>query len=60
MLSFNNTDRTVFIPDTALSTDNAVMIGMAAYIRHLQGKTIPGEQVLCTDIRAHGNLSYTT
>ena len=45
-------DITLLFPEKELATDNAVMIGIAAYIKSLYQK-----EVLLGDIRARGNLS---
>ena len=40
------------LPDSALATDNATMIGVAGYLRFLAGQTVPADQPLA----ANGNL----
>ena len=46
---------TLDLPQASLTTDNAVMIGLAGYYRHLRGEYAkPGE------IKANGNLSLAT
>lgn len=44
----------VLFPSASLTTDNAVMIGMAAYIIHLSGRTQPQAGALA----AKGNLEF--
>lgn len=48
----------IYLPEQHLSTDNATMIGMAAYIDYLRGLAIQPSALLTTDIRADGNLKY--
>jgi N6-L-threonylcarbamoyladenine synthase len=44
---------TLSIPDMALTTDNAVMIGIAGYFRYLKKETVSANE----SVRADGNLS---
>lgn len=46
-------DMQLFVPESGLSTDNAVMIGMAAYLRSLFENH---ELVDPMEVRAEGNL----
>lgn len=48
----NYPETTLRFPERGLSTDNAVMIGITAYIEHLVGNTTARE------IRAEGNLTF--
>jgi N6-L-threonylcarbamoyladenine synthase len=48
------TDVALRIPAPGLSTDNAVMVGMAAYLDHLRGLPTKTAQ---DDLRAEGNLA---
>tara|TARA_Y100000310_G_C20665035_1_gene807022 strand:+ start:45 stop:1211 length:1167 start_codon:yes stop_codon:yes gene_type:complete len=47
-----NTDISLLLPDTHLSTDNAIMIALAAYHNIASGRT-----EICPQIKATGNLS---
>ncbi len=50
LITSDFSDITLLLPNHALTTDNAVMIGMAGYIKHLSSRDVSQE------IKARGNL----
>lgn len=51
---------TLHIPDISLTTDNAVMIGFAGYIRYKQTQSYHSFNPHAEEIRAHGTLKLST